>query len=156
MFIGRSEERRLRPGSQNVVGIMGLAHACQLASWRLGTQQGRRRDLGEPLWQALSEQVREMTRHTPMEKGLANTLGVSPPGVLGQDMLSLSPGPAASTGPAGHAGDENPAESLLMMGVTNGAARGAVALSLGHGSPEVGITAAADQFVFALRVTLGQ
>jgi cysteine desulfurase len=97
-----------------------------------------------------------MTRHTPMENGLANTLGVSSSGVLGQDVLSLFPGPAASTGPACHAGDENPAESLLMMGVTHGAARGAVALSLGHGSPEVGITAAADELAVALRATLGQ
>lgn len=156
LVIGGSQERGLRPGTENVAGIVGLAHACQLANSRLGTEQVRWRELREQLWRALSEKVVGMTRHTPTENSLANTLYVSFPNVLGRDILSLSPGLAASTGSACHAGDENPSAALSAMGVSHDVAMGAVRLSLGHGNTEVDVTAAAAILVSAHRVTLGQ
>jgi cysteine desulfurase len=97
-----------------------------------------------------------MTRHTPMEDSLANSLYVSFPDVLGQDILSLPPGLAATTGSACHPGDENPSAAFLVMRVSHDVAMGAVQLSPGHGNTEVGITAAADKLVFALGETPGQ
>ena len=82
-----------------------------------------------------------IVRHTP-EDCLPNTLMVSFPDVLGRDVLAASPGLAASTGSACHAGRDTPAATLLAMGSTPEVALGAVRLSLGHGTTAADIDSA--------------
>jgi len=82
-----------------------------------------------------------MVRHTPADS-LPNTLMVSFPGVLGRAVLAASPGLAASTGSACHAGQDTPAATLLAMGSTPEVALGAVRLSLGHGTTAADIDSA--------------
>ena len=123
----------MRPGTENVAGIVGLGAACEIVTARLPEESSRIARLRDDMWANLSAAVPGLTRHTA-ENVLPNTLNVSFPDVSGRDLLALADGVAASTGSACHAGEEEPSAVLLAMGVTPEVARGAVRLSLGRGT----------------------
>ena len=123
----------MRPGTENVAGIVALGVACESATARLPEESGRIARLRDDLWATLHAAVPGLTRHTK-DNVLPNTLNVSFPDVNGRDLLALADGVAASTGSACHAGEETPSAVLLAMGVIPEVARGAVRMSLGRGT----------------------
>ena len=133
VLLGAGQEGGVRPGTENVAGIVGLGAACELAGGRLAADGVRLAVLRDTLWEQLRDAIPGMVRHTPRDS-LPNTLMVSFPDVLGRAVLAVSPGLAASTGSACHAGQDTPAATLLAMGCTPEVALGAVRLSLGHGT----------------------
>jgi cysteine desulfurase len=156
LLLGGGQERGLRPGTENVAYIVGLATACQLAQTRLNAEPQRLRTLRDQLWQNLSGRIPTLVRHTPNDNSLPNTLTVSFPGVLGWDLLAHANGVFASTGSACHAGEHTPSATLLAMGVPPDVALGAVRLSLGHANTTIDVVAAADVLVAAYRKAGGQ
>ena len=142
VLLGAGQEGGVRPGTENVPGIVGLGAACELAGGRLAADGVRLAMLRDTLWEQLRDAIPGMVRLTPADS-LPNTLMVSFPGVLGRDVLTASPGLAASTGSACHAGQDTPAATLLAMGSTPEVALGAVRLSLGHGTTAADISTAA-------------
>jgi cysteine desulfurase len=149
VLLGAGQERGLRPGTENVAGIVGLGAACQLAQSRLAAEEERVGALRDQLWRSLSDRIPGLVRHTPTDINLPNTLTVSFPNVLGRDVLAHAAGLAASTGSACHSGQETPSATLLAMGVAHEAAMGVVRLSLGHDNSQADTTAAADILVKA-------
>lgn len=144
LVVGAGQEGGLRPGTENVAGIVGLGAAARLAIDHLASDAARIAQLRDELWAALSARVDGIRRHTPDDASLANTLLVSFPGVLGADVLTRFPQLAASTGSACHAGEHTPNATLLAMGVAPEVALGAVRLSLGRGTTRVEIEAAVE------------
>lgn len=142
LLLGAGQEHGLRPGTENVAGIVGLGVACDLASTHLATETKRLACLRDTLWQLLNAAIPGLVRHTP-EVALPGTLTVSFPGVLGRDMLACAPGLAASTGSACHSGLDTPSATLLAMGVTPATALGSVRLSLGRATTATDISTAA-------------
>ncbi len=149
VLVGAGQERGLRPGTENVAGIVGLGAACELARPRLEGEPARLRALRDELFAQLSAAAPGLVCHTPLDASLANTLFVSFPGVHGTDLLSRAPGVAASTGSACHAGGETPSATLLAMGVAPEVALSAVRLSLGRDTTGAAIALAADRLVVA-------
>lgn len=141
VLLGAGQEGGVRPGTENVPGIVGLGAACELAGRRLATDGVRLAVLRDRLWEQLRDAIPGVVRHTPMDS-LPNTLMVSFPDVLGRAVLAAAPGLAASTGSACHAGQDTPAATLLAMGSTPEMALGAVRLSLGHGTTAADIDTA--------------
>jgi cysteine desulfurase len=133
VLLGAGQEDGVRPGTENVAGIVGLGAACELARGRLAAETERLACLRQTLWQRLNAAIPGIVRHTP-QNSLPNTLMISFPDVLGRSVLAASPGLAASTGSACHSGQDTPAATLLAMGATPELALGAVRLSLGHGT----------------------
>jgi len=131
VLLGAGQEHGLRPGTENVAGIVGLGAACDLARTHLTAETKQLACLRHTLWQLLNAAVPGLVRHTP-EVALPNTLTVSFPGVLGRDVLAHAAGLAASTGSACHSGQETPSATLLAMGVPPATALGSVRLSLGR------------------------
>ena len=148
-LVGAGQERGLRPGTENVAGIVGLGAACELARSRLALDPARLGALRDELFAALSAAVPGLVCHTPLDASLANTLFVSFPGVRGADLLARAPGVAASTGSACHAGEETPSGTLLAMGVAPEVALSAVRLSLGRDTTGAAVSLAADRLVAA-------
>jgi len=142
VLLGAGQERGARPGTENVAGIVALGAACQLAGGRLAADGARLVVLRDRLWEQLRKAIPGMVRHTPADS-LPNTLMVSFPDVLGRAVLAASPGLAASTGSACHAGHDTPASTLLAMGSTPDVALGAVRLSLGRSTTATDISTAA-------------
>lgn len=133
VLLGASQERGIRPGTENVAGIVALGAAAHAATGDLDQRAARYGILREQLWDELSASIPGITRHTPMHS-LPNTLSVSFPGVLGADVLRHAPTIAASTGSACHSGAQHPSAVLTAMGVGHAEAMGTVRLSLGHGT----------------------
>jgi hypothetical protein len=143
VLLGAGQEGGVRPGTENVASIVGLGAGCELAGGRLATDGARLVVLRDTLWERLRDAIPGMVRHTPADS-LPNTLMVSFPDVLGRAVLAASPGLAASTGSACHAGQDTPAATLLAMGSTPEVALGAVRLSLGRATTETDVSTAAS------------
>ncbi len=154
LVVGASQERGMRPGTENVAGIVGLGTAARLAVSRLMDDHLRIAKLRDDLWKALSTKISGVIRHTPKEACLPNTLLVSFPGVLGADVLARIPQLAASTGSACHAGEYAPNATLIALGAPLDVALGAVRLSLGRATTAGEIAKAAELLADAYQTTI--
>ena len=66
MLPGAGQEGGVRPGTENVPGIVGLGVACELAGGRLPADGARLAVLRDTLWEQLRDAIPEMVRHTPV------------------------------------------------------------------------------------------
>lgn len=140
---GAGQEGGLRPGTENVPGIVALGAAAELAGSLL-TGEGRRQSgLQDLLWAELVAAAPDLVRISPVEDCLPNTLMVAAPGRLGADVLEQADGLAASTGSACHAGEHTPSSALLAMGIDHTTALGAIRLSLGRSTTREDVERAA-------------
>jgi cysteine desulfurase len=141
--LGAGHERGLRPGTENVAGIVGLGAACTIARDTLEATSLHVRALRDRLWSLLSERVSGLKLNGPVERRLPNTLNVRFPGVSGTALLEATPEVAASTGSACHEGHETASGVLLAMGIPAAEAVGSVRLTLGRQTTDDDITRAA-------------
>lgn len=141
LLLGGGQENGIRPGTENVAGIVGLGAACDLVRAHIATETVRLAGLRDNLWQQLRAAIPGMVCHTP-PVSLPNTLMVSFSGVLGRTVLAHAPGLVASTGSACHSGHDTPSATLIAMGATLDVALGAVRLSLGRGTTQTDIDTA--------------
>lgn len=154
LLVGAGQERGMRPGTENVAGIVGLGRAAELARSHVADDARRLTELRERLWRGLSASHptdTALVRLSPQSDCLPGTLMISAPGRLGRDVLADAPEIEASTGSACHAGVDSPAATLLAMGVDERTALGAIRLSLGRSTSEADVDIAAA----ALRRALG-
>jgi cysteine desulfurase len=132
LMAGAGHERGLRPGTENVAGIVALGKACEIAERDLTTEQMKLRGLREHLLAKLRAGIEGLVLHGHPTQRLPNTLFVSFPGVHGARLLEAVPEIAASTGSACHSGSDAPCASLVAMGLDPGLALGPIRLSLGR------------------------
>lgn len=132
VLVGAAQEKGLRPGTENVAGIVGLGAAATLANQLLSSEAPRQKQLIEMLWDELKANIPETVRISPSEKCLPNTLMVAVPDRIGSELLDTADGVAASTGSACHSGVHTPAQTLLEMGLDTNIALGALRLSIGR------------------------
>jgi cysteine desulfurase len=132
---GGGQERRWRPGTENLPGIVGFGRASELAmadaDWPERT--GALRDRLEAQIAALAPATRVFGRST---ERLPNTSCLSMPGVSNQTQLielDLA-GIAVSTGSACSSGRVGPSHVLAAMGVDPAEAASAIRISLGWAS----------------------
>jgi cysteine desulfurase len=142
--LGAGHERGLRPGTENVAGIVGLGVACAIAERDAEVEAERQRGLCDRLWALLAERIPGLALNGHPTLRLPNTLNVRVPGVRGSALLAAAPEVAASTGSACHEGGESPSAVLLAMGIGGEEALGALRLTLGRGSTAHDIGRAAD------------
>lgn len=143
VLVGAGQERGLRPGTENVAGIVGLGAAAELAQGLLNSEPERQRKLRELLWRQLSAAIPGLVRISPADNCLPNTLMVAVQDHIGSDLLDTLDGVAASTGSACHSGVHTPAATLLEMGIESQLALGALRLSIGRATTQSDIHTAA-------------
>jgi cysteine desulfurase len=143
---GGAQERRWRPGTENLPGIVGFGRACELAladaDWRERT--GALRDRLEAQVAALAPAARVFGREA---ERLPNTSCLAMPGVSNQTQLIAFDlaGVAVSTGSACSSGKVGPSHVLAAMGIDPDEAASAVRVSLGWASTRDDV----DRFVAA-------
>jgi len=148
---GATQERGLRPGTENVALAVGLGAAADLARRTLektGEVMQRRRD---NLHEQLAELVPGLRLNGHPTDRLPNTLNVSFPRVDGARLLAACSEVAASTGSACHSGTEEVSGVLASMGIPYEHARGAVRLSVGRSTTEQEVEKAAVALASAWR-----
>ena len=132
IFVGGSQERSLRAGTENVPGIVGLGMAAELASQQMKEQMPRVAQLRDRLETMLLAQFSFARRNGPLQPRLPNTSSLSFVGLDGEAICLLlsEQGIAASTGSACSSGTLESSHVLTAMGLTPQQAKGTVRISL--------------------------
>ena len=147
---GASHEQGLRPGTENVPSIVGLACAAVKAASGVDEAAERMTELRDRLAARLREGIGdEIVVHGESAVRLPNTLSVAFPGVTGHALLERAGRVAASTGAACHSGSETRSSTLAAMDVPVDVAQGTVRLSLGWSSSQEDVDTAADLLIAA-------
>ena len=128
---GAGHESGRRAGTENVLLIVGLGKACEVAKKHLNDD--RILDLRNRFWKLLQDHFGEkvaLNGHPVLR--LPNTLNVSFVGKAGGEILSRLDGVAASTGAACHSGSVELSPVLKAMGISPEVGMGAIRFSLGR------------------------
>jgi cysteine desulfurase len=134
---GGGQESGRRAGTENVAFMVGLGTACVLAREQLASSQVRIRGLRNTLQHRLERYLPGTVHLNGHEtERLPNTLNVSIDGVVGEEVLAVTPEIASSTGSACHEGSTEPSAVLMAMGMSRERALGALRLTLGRWSTE--------------------
>ncbi|HPQ41026.1 MAG TPA: cysteine desulfurase family protein [bacterium] len=134
---GADHENNRRPGTENVLEIVGLGAACDLAARHMDENTARMRAVRDRLHEGLigelgADSVR-LNGHP--DDRLPNTLSLSFRGVKANSLLSeIGESVAASAGAACHADDIDVSHVLEAMGVPVEWAMGTVRFSTGRGT----------------------
>ena len=142
ILLGGGQERNLRAGTHNHVGIIGMAKALELA---VSEQQEANlciSKLRDRLIDGLLEKIPESRLNGPRgNKRLPNNVNVSIKYIEGEGMLLHLDmlGIAASSGSACTSGSLDPSHVLLAIGLTHEIAHGSLRLSLGKENTEAEI-----------------
>jgi cysteine desulfurase len=137
---GGAQERRWRPGTENLPGIVGFGRACELAMADLDwpARVGALRDRLEAEIRAIAPEARVLGGGAPR---LANTSCLTMPGVASQIQLiefDLA-GIAVSAGSACSSGKIGPSHVLAAMGLAPDGAQTAIRISLGWASTDTDV-----------------
>jgi cysteine desulfurase len=142
---GGRQEKRLRPGTENVPAIAGFGKACELARARLAEDNPRTRALRDHFEQRILAEVPGTTVNGrgAVDHRVANTSNISFAGLDGEalvinlDMLGM----AVSTGAACSIVDHTPSHVLVAMGRTEAQAKSSLRFSFGRGTTDADIVA---------------
>lgn len=131
---GGSHERRLRPGTENVPGIVGLGKAAELAARELDQRADHVRPLRDRLIKGIQERIPEVRLNGHPTERLPNNVNISFLYVEGESiLLNLDmKGIAASSGSACTSGSLEPSHVLTAMGIPHEITHGSVRFSLGR------------------------
>ena len=128
---GAGHELGHRAGTENVLLIVGLGKACEIAKGYLNDD--RILDLRDHFWKFLQDSFGDgvVLNGHPTHR-LPNTLNISFIRKVGGEILSQLDGVAASTGAACHSGSVELSPVLKAMGISTEVGMGAVRFSLGR------------------------
>jgi len=131
---GGQHERGLRPGTENVAGIVGMGKAAELARKRLTEDSERVSSLRDRLEAGLRARIPGIRVNGDGAARVCNTTNVTVMGASGESLviaLDLQ-GIACSTGAACSSGAIEPSHVLLAIGLSDEAARSSVRFSIGR------------------------
>ncbi|AKT42210.1 cysteine desulfurase family protein [Chondromyces crocatus] len=154
LLVGAGHERGLRPGTENVPGIVGLGEACGMALEGLDEEAKRQQGLRDTLEQRLG--AAGFVVHGAGASRLPNTTNGRFPGVQGATLATrLCEELAFTTGSACHAGVAKPSDVLTAMGIAAEDAVCAIRLSLGRGTTEEDVERAGELLLRAVSAPRG-
>ncbi|MEN6290833.1 MAG: cysteine desulfurase NifS [Methanobacterium sp.] len=135
---GGGHEKGLRPGTENVSGIVGLGKACELAEKNLLDDAKYITNLRDKLIDGILDSVEQSYLDGHRTKRLPNNVNLRFTGIEGESLvLHLdSKGVAASTGSACSSKSLEPSHVLLALGLEHVEAHGSLRLTLGKENTE--------------------
>lgn len=140
---GAGQEGGRRPGTENVLEIVGLGKACEIALRDLKANRDHIERMRNRLEAGLREQVPRLRVNGHPDKRLPNTLSVSVHGVDANALLGAIEGKvAASAGAACHSGQIRVSHVLQAMHVPEEWAWGTLRFSTGRMTSETDIDTA--------------
>lgn len=135
---GAGHERNMRAGTENVLEIVGLGKACEIAGKDVTANMARTKSLRDRLHEGLKEREKDLRLNGHPEKRLPNTLSIgfrnSEASALLNDLTIA--GISASAGSACHAGETTLSPVLAAMKVPLDYAAGTLRLSVGRMTTE--------------------
>lgn len=137
---GGRHERGIRPGTENVAGIVAFAKAFELAVEEMAEKGVYLTKLRDHLEEGFEHRIPDLLFNGRGVQRLPGTLNISIPGVDGEALLfSLDmEGIAASTGSACSSGEVEPSHVLVAMGREPKIAQSSLRFSMGWGTTDEG------------------
>lgn len=153
LVYGGGQEKALRPGTENVPGIVGFGAAARIALEELQSGAARQAELRQYL-EAQLNGIDDLVIFATDATRVPNTTQLSVPGIDGEALLMQldRAGFAVSSGSACAAGSHAPSHVMVAMGVAPELARGALRISLGRSTTREQL----DDFCRALRGVIYQ
>ncbi len=151
---GADHEQNLRAGTENVLEIVGLGAAAQLAAENLNENIDHYKSTRDYLEKLLKAAIPSLKINGHYDLRLPNTLSVSFPKVEANTLVDRLEGVAASAGAACHAESVDVSAVLEAMHVPIEFAMGTIRLSTGRGTTLQEIKQAADEIIEVVKQLL--
>ena len=134
LFYGGSHEKKRRPGTENIAGVVGLAKALEIAGKRMEQDYKMHKELSQYFIEKITTLIPDVQFNGPREKRVMPTMNLSFSGIEGESiLLSLDmEGIACSSGSACTSGATEPSHVLVAMGKDKVDAQGAIRFSMGR------------------------
>lgn len=134
LMFGGSQERRLRPGTENVAGILGFAKAVELAREEAKDEVKRLSKLRDWFIDEVQERVKKTRLNGHPSERLPNNVNISFLDVEGEALLLYldAEGICASSGSACTSEKLDPSHVILSLGVPFAVAHGSIRFSFGR------------------------
>jgi cysteine desulfurase len=141
LLYGGHHQRGMRPGTENVAGIVGLGKAAEIARHSLANDAKRLSALRDQLEHGLLHRVPHSRINAGRAPRTPNTANLVFPGVEGEALLIALDlkGLACSTGAACSSGAVEPSHVLTAIGLPPGDARASLRFSLGRHTTQADI-----------------
>lgn len=150
LMYGGSQENHLRPGTENVAGIVGFARAFELARKEAKKESLRQRKLCEYFFKLLTKSVLGVILNGPeiSEKRVPNNLNITLSGIEAETLLLYLDryGIMASTGSACTTRSVDSSHVLRAIGRTDAEAKGSVRFTVGKDVSHVDVTRVVRNF----------
>lgn len=149
---GAGQERGIRAGTENVLGIVGLGKACELAQQQLTRHAEHMRRMRDRLEQGLAEALDDLRFNGHRQKRLPNTASVSFLGLAANRILEeIGLEVAASAGAACHADQVKISHVLEAMRIPEPWAKGTIRFTTGRMTTAAEIDRAVEVTVAAVK-----
>lgn len=131
---GGHQERGRRAGTENTIGIAGLARAIEMRTLEMEGEGKRLLELKKILRKGIEEKIKDIEFNGHPTDCIPGTLNVSFDGCEGESILLYLDlkGIAVSTGSACATGSLDPSHVLLALGIPMERAHGSIRISLGR------------------------
>jgi cysteine desulfurase NifS/selenium donor protein len=129
---GADHEQNLRAGTENVLLVVGLGQACELAARDLDAGAAHSRRMRDRLHEGLERELGGLRLNGHPERRLPNTLSICFSGVEADTLLAELEGVAASAGAACHSDAVELSPVLSAMKVPREQAMGTIRFSTGR------------------------
>lgn len=139
LFHGGGHERGMRPGTENIPGIVGLGKACQIAEENLEKNMEYVSSLRDRLIQGVLGKIEQSYLNGHPTKRLPNNANFRFTGIEGESLILQldAKGINASTGSACSSKKLEPSHVLMAIGLKEVDAHGSLRISLGtENTPE--------------------
>ncbi len=135
LYRGGAQEKKVRPGTENVPGIIGLGKALELAVEEIPEKMDQYIHMRDKFIEELQSIDHVILNGHPTRR-LPNNINVSFEFIEGESLLLAldMEGIAASSGSACTSGTLDPSHVLLAMGLDHQTAHGSIRFSLGKGN----------------------
>ena len=138
IMYGGGHERGIRPGTENVPGIVGFGKACSIAKENLQRDAQRLISLRDMLIDGVLSEIEESYLNGHRTKRLPNNANFRFTGIEGESLILHLDGKgiATSTGSACSSTKLEPSHVLMAIGLKEVEAHGSLRISLGHENTE--------------------
>ncbi|MCF7858405.1 MAG: cysteine desulfurase [Candidatus Cloacimonetes bacterium] len=131
LILGANQEHGHRAGTENILEIIGLGKACEIAKRDMSKNYNHLKAMSSRLWDGLASDIPNIKLNGHPKKRLPNTLNVSFPEINEYFQINLFLEIAASAGAACHSSNFKISQVLKAMKVPPELAKGTIRFSTG-------------------------
>ncbi len=131
-FYGGGQEKRLRPGTYNVPGIVGFGKAVELLGTEMNEEIGRIRKLRDKLYTGILSYLNDVSVNGDLQNRLPGNINLSFKGIRAENLMMNLKEIAVSTGAACSSESMKTSHVLKAIGLSDEEAGSAIRFGIGR------------------------